>query len=280
MAKAKYISLTCDLWSRDTRSFIAANGHWINADGKLETALLACERFKGHHTADNIASKVKAIIHRFDISSKVVAITTDNASNFKCCFERHGDNYESMKQLMENSLDEDEDTLFQCDLDDLVNMWCPSDKLLNSSINVVPLERTINHDLSDDDDSVVDSIVQSDVFRIENMPEGIIQNVIDDVDSAAFLPSRVDCSAHSFNLIGKVDAFDALDGNNDYSHQYISVFTKLNEIWRVNSTRLGRETFRRYLPDKIILKPHRIRWNRVYDAVSTIFFLLQPKWFL
>lgn len=84
-------------------------------------------------------SKVKGIINRFDIATKVVAITTDNASNFKCCFERHGDNYKSMQQLMENNLDEDEDTLFQCDLDDLVNMWCPSDELLDSSSDAVML---------------------------------------------------------------------------------------------------------------------------------------------
>lgn len=273
---AKYVSLTADIWSRDTRSFIAVNGHWINHDGKLETTLISCERFKGQHTADNIAAKLKAIIHRYDISSKVVAITTDNASNFKCCFERHGDNYKSIEQLMENGLSEDEDTLFQCDFDDLVNMWCPADELLDSSSNFIPLERTAkNHSLSDVDDDNDDSVVQcdDDSFCIEKMPEQIIQHVIDDADDvAAFLPSRIDCSAHSFNLIGKTDAFNALDGRNEYSQQYVSVFTKLNEIWRKNSTRLGRETFQRYLQNNVILKPHRIRWNRVYDAVSIHFF--------
>lgn len=219
------VSLTSDIWSRDTRSFLAVNCHWINDDGKLETALLACKRFIGHQTAVNISTKLKAIIRQFDIASKVVAITTDNASNFKCCFEKHGDNYESMKRLMENDLFDDEDVLFQCDLDELTDMWCPSNELLNSWIDVVPLSRTENDDSSSDDD-FDDSVAENDVFRIQKMPETIIRDVVDDVNSAALLPSRIECTAHTFNLIGKNDAFDALDGQNEYSHQYVSAFTK------------------------------------------------------
>lgn len=270
LAEAKYVSLTSDLWSRDTRSFLAVNGHWINEEGTLETALLSCERFTGHHTADNIAAKIKAIINRYGISSKVMAITTDNASNFKCCFERHGDNYETLKSLMNNNLDDDDEALFQCDIDDLVNMWCPTDELLTSECDFVPCSKSINGESSEDDNDDYDA-EQSDDFRIKKMPDEMNQHIIDDMNSEAFLLNKIDCSAHTLNLIGKVDAFDALDGDNGYSDQYVSAFTKLNEIWRKNSTRLGRETFRRYLPDKVILKPHRIRWNRVYDAVSTKF---------
>lgn len=60
LSKAKYIACTADIWSRDMRSFIAVNAHWINdADGELKSALLACDRFTGSHTGDAIANKLK-----------------------------------------------------------------------------------------------------------------------------------------------------------------------------------------------------------------------------
>lgn len=270
LTKAKYVSLTSDLWSRDTRSFLALNAYWINEGGKLETVLLACERFTGRHSADNIAAKIKAIINRYGISSKVMAITTDNASNFKCCFERHGDNYETMKNLMNNVLDDDDQAFFHCDIDDLDNMWCPTDELLTSACDFVPCSKSKTGESSEADNDDCDA-EQNDNFRIQEIPNEMNQHIIGDMNSQAFLLNKIDCSAHTLNLIGKVDAFDALDGHNKYSDQYVSAFSKLNEIWRKNSTRTGRETFQRYLPDKVILKPHRIRWNRVYDAVSTEF---------
>lgn len=60
LLKAKYIACTADIWSRDLRSYIAVNAHWIDRqNGASQKALLSCERFEGSHTADAIASKLK-----------------------------------------------------------------------------------------------------------------------------------------------------------------------------------------------------------------------------
>lgn len=277
LAKVKYIAITSDIWSRGTRSFIAVNAHWLNRKGKLETALIACDRFRGHHSADEIANKLKAILSKYDILSKVVAITTDNARNFKSCLQKHGEDYETINELMTNTLDEDADMLFQLDLDDLSNMWCPSEELiLNPATDIVPLTANANandnYNSSDDDDDEAATRNQTDGFQVQKMPDEIIGRVVENTENVVLLPNRIDCGAHSLNLVGKVDAFDALNSNSEYSRQYVSVFTKLNEIWRVNSTRLGRETFQLYMNKKSILKPHRIRWNRIYDAVSVLNF--------
>lgn len=59
LSKVKYVSCTADIWSRDLRSFIAVNAHWFDGEnGTLCKALLACDRFKGSHTADAVASKL------------------------------------------------------------------------------------------------------------------------------------------------------------------------------------------------------------------------------
>lgn len=240
----------------------------MNEHGKLESALLACERFVGHQTADEIAAKLKSISNRYEIPSKCVAITTDNASNFKSCLKKHSDDYEELGTLMQDSLDDDSEMLFHLDLADLSSIWCPSEELPTDGIVSLTSNRIDDAD-DDDDDAATNRDSAKNSFRIEKMPSNIIAKVIDDTTDIAFLPNRIDCGAHTFNLIGKVDAFNALKSSSTYSRQYVSVFTKLNEIWRVNSTRLGRETFKKYLNERTILKPHRIRWNRIYDAVSS-----------
>lgn len=270
MAKAKYIAITCDIWSRDTRSFIAANAHWISDRGKLETAMLACKRFTGNQTADEIAAKLREILNRFEILSKCVAITTDNASNFKSCLKKHSDDYMEISKLMDDQMDEDSEMLFQLDLDDLQNEWCRSDQLATSaSDNIVPLDSIPDSD--EDEDATAPS------FRVHEMPSGLIENVSNFTQQHVLLPNRIDCAAHTFNLIGKNDAMKALHIDAEYRSQYVTVFKKLNAIWRVNSTRLGRETFKRYLK-KTILKPHRIRWNRIYDAVKYLFIYCKSEY--
>lgn len=215
--------------------------------------------------------KLKSILYRYEILSKCVAITTHNARNFKSCLKYHNGDCEELKTLMNDQLDEQSEMLFQLDFDDLENIWCTSDELaIDSTVGVVPLTAagTENNNSDSDDDGDTN---ESD-FKISEMPSHITQKIIDDTSAIVLLSNRIDCGAHTLNLIGKTDAFDALK-NVTYQQQYVSVFTKLNQIWHVNSTRLGRETFHKYLRDKTIQKPHRIRWNRIYDSLTKFSFI-------
>lgn len=275
MAKVKYMACTSDIWTKDRRSFIAVNAHWIDeSSGELKDLLLACDRFRGNHTGVAIENKIKFILNKFGIQKKIVGMTTDNASNYTCAFERDGDNYQSYAEMMA-TVDDDENAFFQLDLNDLASAWCPTGEFLqNSSDNVMPLtaaaaakaaaetpNTNTNYDESDDecDFDEMGSI------RINNLPDQHLKNILDPAIDIN-LPSRISCAAHTLNLIGKLDSFNAL-ADQEYSERYISVFTKLNLIWKHASTRLGRELFARYLNGKVIYKPHRIRWNRIYDAV-------------
>lgn len=90
-----YFSATCDIWSRNNRSYIGVNVHFIDeSTGVLKTVLIACERFHGSHDHEAVTEKLKDIFKRYGISKKAVAITTDNAGEFKCAFKRFGTNYE------------------------------------------------------------------------------------------------------------------------------------------------------------------------------------------
>lgn len=188
--------------------------------------------------------------------------------------KRHGDAYETFGQLLE-SIDGCDEELFQLDLTDLQNLWCPVGELTTES-DVVPLKipesnESANISDSDDDNGAGETTEDGshETFRIHPIPDKIIQQIVADLNehSAVMLPSRIDCCAHAFNSIGRTDSFDALKSDQLYASRYISVFKKLNVIWNKYSTRLGREIFDSYLNGQKIQKPHRIRWNRIYDAV-------------
>lgn len=191
-------------------------------------------------------------------------MTTDGAGNFKSALKRHGDDYETFDQLIKQ-IDEYEEELFEMDFDDLNAMWCPSNELLDdNSAGVMPLTD------DSDDDSIENIDPSHENFRIEPVPDEIVKQVLDDLGEKnviVLLPSRIDCSAHNLNLIGKSDSFKAMRSDHLYASRYISVFKKLNAIWKTNSTRHGRELFQQYLKKFKIQKPHRIRWNRIQEAV-------------
>lgn len=70
LSKIKYIACTADILSRDLRSFIAVNAHWISEqDGCMKSALLACNRFAGNQSADAIADKLKGNTILFSFSA-------------------------------------------------------------------------------------------------------------------------------------------------------------------------------------------------------------------
>lgn len=94
--------------------------------------------------------------------------------------------------------------------------------------------------------------------------------IAEDENTDVPLPSQIKCSPHSLNLIGKTDSFFALLDEH-YNEVYTRVFTKLNVIWAaLTSSRKNSELVEECIGQKL-LKPHRIRWNRIYDAVSDIY---------
>ncbi|KAG5889629.1 hypothetical protein JTB14_025497 [Gonioctena quinquepunctata] len=89
--KAKYISLTTDMWtSIATEGILAITCHFVH-EGKLIAPLLSTVKVEGHHTTNiianvgNIFRQIKMVIDEiliaWNIRHKVVAIVTDNAQN-------------------------------------------------------------------------------------------------------------------------------------------------------------------------------------------------------
>ena len=66
-----------------SRSYMAVTAHTINDDWKMKSFCLATHKIVDAHTADNIADELSAIITEWQLDTKVLGITTDNARNVK-----------------------------------------------------------------------------------------------------------------------------------------------------------------------------------------------------
>ncbi|XP_040151483.1 E3 SUMO-protein ligase ZBED1-like [Anopheles arabiensis] len=79
---ASTISLTADCWtSINNDSFCAVTAHYINSKYELCSQLLDCSEFCKSHTGKNVADLITNITDSFNITSKLVTLVTDNASN-------------------------------------------------------------------------------------------------------------------------------------------------------------------------------------------------------
>ena len=86
MQLAPQLCVTLDIWTnRQMRSYIGMTGHFI-VDFKLKSVMLACNRFRGSHTGEEILLHFKRIESDFEINGKVDNIVTDNGSNMLKAF--------------------------------------------------------------------------------------------------------------------------------------------------------------------------------------------------
>lgn len=108
LRQAQNVCLTIDLWSnRQMRGFIGITAHFI-LDWTMQSAMLACKRFKGRHTAENILQQYEETVASFDVAQKTTDVVTDNASNMTKAFSLPG--YEADVSDSEGETD-DEDSL-------------------------------------------------------------------------------------------------------------------------------------------------------------------------
>ena len=102
------------------RAYIGITGHFIE-DYQLQGVMLACRRFEGIHTAENVLTNYEDIITQLNLQGKVGYIITDNAANILKAFVKlpgaeveRGDDSES---------DEDEDQDFYITVDSLEKFY-------------------------------------------------------------------------------------------------------------------------------------------------------------
>lgn len=307
------MSATCDIWACKHRSYMAVNVTFIDPT-TFESAsiLIAIDRFEGSHTNDAVAAKLKGIFKRFKIYGKVVGVTTDNAGEFVAAFVKYGDNYVSYEpylydreeEIAMNDSARELETLRNeavthiiSDDDDLpIGMIYDSDSSSDSDCLIVDdslppiiveaidssssfhtygLANQFDQSTSigtntsmNDGDEGTGTEIDFQVLPIES----IDFRSSEDDDDNILLPIRIKCGPHTLNLLGKTDAVKALT-DSAYAAIYCRVMSKLNLLWKYCGQRKACETIKHYL-GKVLLRPHKIRWNALYDSVREKFSLL------
>ena len=78
----EHVALTTDHWtSRAVDSYLGLTAHFVNQHWELVTRVLQTREVKERHTSANVADDLRSIVEEWRLSSKVVAIATDNAAN-------------------------------------------------------------------------------------------------------------------------------------------------------------------------------------------------------
>ncbi|GBC14748.2 zinc finger BED domain-containing protein RICESLEEPER 2-like [Rhizophagus irregularis DAOM 181602=DAOM 197198] len=76
------LSFTLDGWtSPNNISFLSVTCHYIDKDWKINDILLDFICLKGSHSGENMAIEFSQCVKEFNILSKIIAITADNAAN-------------------------------------------------------------------------------------------------------------------------------------------------------------------------------------------------------
>ncbi|CAB5196259.1 unnamed protein product [Rhizophagus irregularis] len=76
------ISFTIDAWtSSNNFSFLGITAHWVTENWKLKSFLLDFIKLEGPHSGANIKDAFLKSLKIFNIESKILGVTTDNASN-------------------------------------------------------------------------------------------------------------------------------------------------------------------------------------------------------
>ena len=107
LQNAPSVCLTIDLWSnRQMKGFMGITGHFI-LDWTMQSVMIACKRFKGRHTAENIRLEYEETVSSYEISEKIMTVVTDNASNMTKAFDFSLPGYTTDKDDESDSDDED-----------------------------------------------------------------------------------------------------------------------------------------------------------------------------
>ncbi|GES82755.1 zinc finger BED domain-containing protein RICESLEEPER 2-like [Rhizophagus clarus] len=82
LISADTISFTTDIWtSPSTKAFLAITAHYVDKNWKLQNLLIDFVQIFGQHTGENIKNTFVSALQNLSIHTKVLGITTDNASN-------------------------------------------------------------------------------------------------------------------------------------------------------------------------------------------------------
>ena len=192
-----YVAFSTDGWSSVNKSFLGYTITWLNEDLERVIVVVACERFIGRHTYDQVGAHILKTLNKFGILSRTVGGTTDGAGEYSKAF----------REVKWSSTDTDSDAPVDQNVPEQVNFE-------EAPVLLDPVKKfNISDALS---------------CKESKEPEG--------EDNDIGLPFHVICMSHSINNVATTDAKKALDDDKTYKRVYRKFFSKMESLTSRSST--------------------------------------------
>lgn len=92
------VSVALDCWTSPfTQAFMAITGYFLDQNWNYHEVLLGFEPIHGSHTGANLSTILLEQLHEHQIANRVLAVTTDNASNNSTLIESVQESIESLE---------------------------------------------------------------------------------------------------------------------------------------------------------------------------------------
>jgi hypothetical protein len=99
------LSIALDCWTSPfQQAFMAVTGYFIDQDWKYREILLGFEPLHGPHSGANLSTVLLQLLQQHNIVDRVLAITTDNASNNNTLIESIQESIQSLEPLNQTVL--------------------------------------------------------------------------------------------------------------------------------------------------------------------------------
>lgn len=77
-----FIGLNCDSWPSPSHTLmLGVTTHWMSDNLQAQSVILSLKTIHGPHSGINLCSHVHNTLEKFDITSKLYCVTTNNISN-------------------------------------------------------------------------------------------------------------------------------------------------------------------------------------------------------
>ncbi|RVE40881.1 hypothetical protein evm_014470 [Chilo suppressalis] len=152
LSQAERVCITTDGWtSAPNDNYLAVTVHFFNQQVELKSFLLECIQFPDRHTAANLALELKRITDIWQITDKIVAVTSDKACNIKAAIRLNNEGYRFLSHQMA--------PLLTIDYPDTINMTSEDIEVLESAIKILSFFKDVTEEMSSEKNVTVSEVI-------------------------------------------------------------------------------------------------------------------------
>lgn len=277
LSKQKFLCLTADAWSSRAQSYLGVTVHFLNADYKRDSYVLAFKQMFCKQTYKELAEAMYEIFKDYNIDkAQITNIVTDGGSNFAKMFKIYGQSIDAVvttaiKETISNDLDEFQDNVDLREIDDDVEDEVVEATTM-SDVNGEAFANEILQFDNIDSNNDINQYKQLEDQTENDLNEASSTNNLESYfgDGASLeneieMPPQRRCISHLLNLT-PTDFQKRLAGV--AKRALFQTLNKLHVLWNIIHYSSFAKTTCKKILGLILTSPNETRWNSWFDAVK------------